>query len=498
MAIAQGVYKQLIVKQQSGLGLLDTQPASGGRFMRRVTSTIDLAKETYKSNEILPSQQHRDMRHGVRSVAGTISGELSGQTYQPFMGGILRKAFVSNQISDASTNTMIARATSDNTGTFTDASATFVTDGWYVGMVVRFTGWAVHTAYGTATNATTSTSYSIGATSIVTSSCNGTIIAGDAIRFGSDTTDYIVSAVSGSTSAWTLTISALLSNVGSGATITIQTNASTLNNGHNFLITGLTETVMTVRSLDNVAISSKNCVIDNQVDVTLSACIGKYSYIPSSGHIENYYTIEHSYTDIDQSEVFTDCVPSQMNIKLPATGMATIDFPIIGLDMDVYSGSSAPFHTSPTSITTGGIYASVNGALYVNGSSVATITNMDISINGNVASMGGVVGTNVAPDIQFGTVEVTGSMSIFFENATIRNYFLNETEVALMVTLTTSSSSNADFMSIYMPRVKLGGATKDDGQKGLVMTVPFTALENTTAGSGIILSTIMIHDSLAA
>ena len=66
MAISQGIFKLLVAKKQSALGTKAT--ASGAQYMRRVTSNLDLSKDTYESAEILQSQQSRDMRHGLRKV----------------------------------------------------------------------------------------------------------------------------------------------------------------------------------------------------------------------------------------------------------------------------------------------------------------------------------------------------------------------------------------------------------------------------------------------
>jgi hypothetical protein len=45
----------------------------------------------------------------------------------------------------------------------------------------------------------------------------------------------------------------------------------------------------------------------------------------------------------------------------------------------------------------------------------------------------------------------------------------------------------------------MGGASKNDGEKGIVQTIPFKALLPTTGGSGVAneQSTLAIHDSLA-
>jgi hypothetical protein len=209
--------------------------------------------------------------------------------------------------------------------------------------------------------------------------------------------------------------------------------------------------------------------------------VGKYCAIPQTGHTRDYWTVEHNFSDIVQSEQFTDCVFGDMNIKLPATGMATIDFPLKGLNMT--TGTASVF-TTPTGASGGAILAAVNGACYVAGTKVAQITGMDFSVKGNTSVPGGVVGANVDPDIFPGSFDVTGNMTVLFSDTTMRDQFLNETEVSVVACFTSGSTATADFQSHVFPRVKLGGAAKDDGEKGLSMTVPFVALEKTTGGTG--------------
>jgi hypothetical protein len=42
--------------------------------------------------------------------------------------------------------------------------------------------------------------------------------------------------------------------------------------------------------------------------------------MPLTGQTRDSYTIEHFYSDIGQSEVFTGCNVSQMAVKMPSTG----------------------------------------------------------------------------------------------------------------------------------------------------------------------------------
>lgn len=396
MTIATGIAKKLVIAQQAALGTIAAVDAASAVYLRRVSSNLDLKKDVYQSNEIRSDMQIGDYRHGVRSVDGSISGELSPGTYQLLMAAMLRKAWVAAPVGGPESD-IAAAVTSGNAGTFTSAAtATFLTDGLKVGDVIRWTGWTT---------------------------------------------------------------------TGAG------------NNTRNFLITNLTQLVMTGVMLDGSPVVDKIAG-----DAVTATGVGKKTWTPTTGHTNLYFTVEHNYSDLDMSEVFTDCKPSTIGFKLPASGMGTIDIGMMGLNMTAYSAGTAPYFTGPAAAETAGVVAAVNGVIYVQNTAVALITGMDFDIAGG-QSAEPVVGSNYKPDIFDGRVQVKGNMTVFFQDATFRDYFINETEVSISVALTCANTATADFLAFTMPRVKVGGASKDDGEKGLVMTMPFQALFDTTAGA---------------
>lgn len=419
MSTASGIEKKLILAPQAAKGTCALANLATAQYLRRVTSTLNLTKETYQSNEMRADRQVADMRHGVQSVEGSLGGELSPGTYKLLMAAILRKAWASG-VSNASNSNVAAATTSGAEGTFTrdDVLGSWLADGFKVGDVVRFAGFAG----GSATN----------------------------------------------------------------------------NNAHNFLITALTATVMTGIMLDGVAV-----VNDAKGDSITTTVYGKKCWTPITGHTEDWFSIEHNYSDVDLSEVFWDLKVNTMAIKLPATGLATIDFGLMGLNHTNYASASAPYFSAVLPASTSGVLAAVNGALYVQGVKIALITGMDFDVAGNLTSEA-VVGSNVKPDIFDGKVVVKGNMTVFFEDATFRDYFINETEVSINAVFTSSNLPNADFMAFTMSRVKVGGAAKDDGDKGIVQTLPFVALFDTgaLADSGAtansrLATTLSIQDSTA-
>lgn len=400
MTIASGIFKQLRYKKEVTWGV--APGATGAQLLRRTTSDLNMVKNAYESNEMRSDFQVADMRHGIRSVNGNINGELSPLTYVDFFAAILRKAAVAGVSA-----TSLSITSNISAKTFTRSAGSWLTDGFKVGDVVRFSG------------------YTAG-------------------------------------------------NVGM--------------NARNYRIAALTATIMTVADstgmVDAAAVTSISCAVT-----------GKKIWVPTTGHTDDSFSIEHYFADLAQSELFTGCKVNQLDISLPATGMSTIGIGILG--KGVTTAASA-YYTSPSAETTTSLLTGVSGKLRVGGADVANVTAANLSIQAGL-SPAEVVGSNDIGAVFPGRVRVSGEFSAYFEDVTMRDVFINETEIALYLLLTTGSEANASFLNFVLPRLKLSGATKDDGEKGLIQTIPFTALLNTAGGTGLDTekTTISIQDSAA-
>lgn len=241
-----------------------------------------------------------------------------------------------------------------------------------------------------------------------------------------------------------------------------------------------------------------DAVADSSFTLTSNGASGKAIYVPSSSFVSRKFGIELNSSDVDVSQFFTECRVGGFNMQLPATGMGTIETTFMGRDMEVLSGGSAPFYSSPTDATTTGCIAAVNGLLRLGGSTVGVVTGLNIQMNLS-PSADPVVGQNYVPEIFLGRANVTGQITAFFQDSTIINYFANETEVSVLAYLTASSASSPDAISVYLPRIKVGGAdVATSGEGGQSITLPFQALkaDGTTVGDNA--TTIRIVDTAAS
>jgi len=410
MTIANAINKKVVIGVQSAQGTVCAADLATAQTMRFTKATQGQTNETYSSNEMRPDRQVGDVNLGPQSCDGSMSGELSPDTYEKLMAAIMRKAWTAGEVSGPESDITVA-VTTGAEATFTSAvTATFLTDGLKVGDVIRWTGWTT---------------------------------------------------------------------TGEG------------NNARNFLITALTEKIMTGTFLDGVPAVAKA-----ETEAVTCTVVGKKVWMPTTGHTEDWLTIEHNYSDVDLSEVYYDCKVSSMAIKAPATGIPTIDFNFLGLQVNDLLTGTSPYFSAALAITTTEAVLSGKAVVLLNGTSQALATGIDLEVKGNNAAMAPVLGTNVKPGISDKRLEVTGNLSVYFENATIRDLFKAGTEVAIYAVFPVSNAANADFIALQIPRAKLTGAAKD-GDAEIIQSIPFQAIFNSAGGATLATldTTMSIQDS---
>lgn len=258
---------------------------------------------------------------------------------------------------------------------------------------------------------------------------------------------------------------------------------------NNCLIISVTDDELTVKVLSSTSLVAEGPI--SAVDIVTE---GKTTYVPKTGHTDDSYSIEQWYSDIAQSELFTGMKVGTANVTLPATGFITTDFSFLGKDLSV-TGTTEYF-TSPAPANTNGLLTAVQGALIVNGVEGACVTDASISIS-RAQSPAQCVGSNSNSEIFVGRIEVTGSLSVYFSDASLRNYFDNESTVSLVLAITTGEEKDADFITFVLPKIKLGSFNSADANEFIIASVDFTALLNDVTTGGLIDSVILVQDSQA-
>jgi hypothetical protein len=256
------------------------------------------------------------------------------------------------------------------------------------------------------------------------------------------------------------------------------------NNGLS-LITAMTATILTVSSL-----AGQTRGIEAEGDTVTVLVKGKKTFVPQTGHTDDSFTIEEFYSDADISRVFLGEQVDTMALSLQPNSMATVDFGFLGKDALAPTGSQ--YFTTPTATSGEGIYSAPDGFLFIDGVANGLVTGLTINLANNITQEAVIGSTSIGAKSR-GKVAVTVDGTAIFEDTDILGYFDAETEISLTYVLMSSDNTNA--FSIHMPRVKIGSATTDDGEKVIILSFSGTALEYTGSAVGVEPTTIQIQDT---
>lgn len=172
MSTAYDITREIRLKKETTYGV--APGATAAKVLRRVSLTGGLEKGTFQSAEVRTDRQRIDVRHGMRMPALRLDGELSPGSYQDFFENILKRAFGS----PATTGAIVTvTAAAGPPGTFTRSAGSFITDGFRVGDVVVWSGWATT---GTANNARNYRITALSATVMTVSGLNNEVVAAKA------------------------------------------------------------------------------------------------------------------------------------------------------------------------------------------------------------------------------------------------------------------------------------------------------------------------------
>ena len=215
-------------------------------------------------------------------------------------------------------------------------------------------------------------------------------------------------------------------------------------------------------------------------DLIESAMLSTFSTgVIKVGTTPKFLTLEDYATDIDQARLFTGCAVSTMGISMAPNQMVTATFGMVGKDMSISAtektvaaaGVGEPFDAYSGDLKVADVDG-IGGA-----SALSIVTSVDFTVTNSFAPTF-VVGDDSAPQLEFGRAEIEGTITAYFEDLSLVNRFLNETESAIEVSV---ADPSANTMTFLFPRVKFNAADIPvDGPTSRVVSLPFVALYDDT------------------
>ena len=200
------------------------------------------------------------------------------------------------------------------------------------------------------------------------------------------------------------------------------------------------------------------------------------------GTTPKYFTIEDAAEDISQYRTFTGMAVSGMSVSIAPNQMVSTTFDMVGKDM-TQAATTASTGGTPTAATSNQPFDSYSGTISDGGSAVSIVTSIDFSIQNSLAPTF-IVGSSAAQSLEYGRAVVEGTMTVYYEDATLINKFLNETESTIEVSVDDPTGANS--YTFLFPRVKYNGASVPvQNPQSRLITMPFVGLYDATEATNI-------------
>lgn len=204
------------------------------------------------------------------------------------------------------------------------------------------------------------------------------------------------------------------------------------------------------------------------------------------GTTSKSFTMEEAALDISQYRVYTGVMVDKFNINIPNNGLITAKFNVIGKDQSALSGATIDTDGSvaPATVSSPMTHTGTNGFFKIGGSSVGYITALSLTVDNGMSS-NYALGVATAHSLTPGFIKVTGTATVFFEDAVAYNLFINGTQSSIDFKLDNGTNTH----EFSLPNVKFVGATKTiTGQGPISMSFTYKALYDATSGSNIVIT----------
>ena len=229
--------------------------------------------------------------------------------------------------------------------------------------------------------------------------------------------------------------------------------------------------------LESAMLSTFGAVTDNVLEV---------------GVAPKFFTIEDRADDLNLPNGlvrrFTGMTVNSLGISIAPNQMITATYGMVGKEMTLSTdaGFTPPAADLTPPDTTPKPFDAYSGNVKIANSGAALgattiVTGLDFTLTNGFAPTF-VIGSDSAPSLEFGRAEVEGTVSMYFEDNSFIDRFVNETETALEVQV----GDGTNTMTFTFPRVKINSADVGvDGPTSRIITASFIALRDDTANTNL-------------
>ena len=221
-------------------------------------------------------------------------------------------------------------------------------------------------------------------------------------------------------------------------------------------------------------------------DILEAVMCGTWSTnVLKSGSTRRSYTLERKFADLDTAEFhrYTGVEFNSMALSVAPNAMVSASFTVVGKDITL---ATAEVASSTYSADVGNTpFDSFTGSITEGGSSIATVTSLDMTIENGLEPLFS-VGSDTTNRPSIGKSRVTGTLVTYFDSKTLYEKFINETASEIVCTLTDVDGNS---LQIDIPNVKYNSGQPDVAGEGAVtVSMDFVALYSSSDASQLVIT----------
>jgi len=252
----------------------------------------------------------------------------------------------------------------------------------------------------------------------------------------------------------------------------ILTVTGTLNTG-TFIVVKATDTVITTHEATVLETVASTTIVHHTSSETIS-----------NGTAFTYFEIERQYAST-VVEHFKDMAVDDITMTIEPGSIVTGSFSLLGSDATSTGFSGSPTYAPATSDEIWNGVDVIDG-VYENGAKLTGLTQVSFTMANNIRARNE-IGTLGASSLGSGTIDLTGSVQLYFNSEAYFNQYINQTESNLLVV---AQDAAGQIYTISIPALKYTSGQRVAGgiNTDIIAEMEFTAFTDSTTGDTIKIS----------
>lgn len=204
----------------------------------------------------------------------------------------------------------------------------------------------------------------------------------------------------------------------------------------------------------------------------------------TSGTVRRSFSILRNFSDQQSADkpyhLFTGCEYNTWSMTVSPNSIVTSEFTVIGQNLSL--DTAEPTGATYPPVTGECPFDGFSGTIKEGGTDIGIVTEVSLTLENGYETKP-VVGSDLTLQPTIGKSDLTGQITVYFEDATLLEKFISESSTSLEFSL---ANAAGDSYTFFLPNIIYSGGSPDvSGEGTITLAMPFQALFDDVEGASI-------------